>query len=83
MVVLAAMRIISLFYIAISNLYVMSPIIPVGKKPEETRKTLPCGGNNFINNVLFYFKTYTWFVLFHIAHICVDFDCISNKYRSS
>lgn len=84
MVVVIAMRIISFFYIANSNFYVMSPIIPMGKKPKEARKkTLPYGGNSFINNVLSHFKTCACFVLYNIAHLCIEFDCVSNKYRNS
>lgn len=84
MVVVIAMRIISFFYIAFSNLYVMAPIIPMGEKPKETRKkALPYGGNNFINDVLFNSKTCTCFVLFNIAHLCIEFDCVSSKCGSS
>lgn len=81
MVVMIAMRIIRFFYIAISNLYVMSPVIPMGKKTQKTpEKTFHYGGNNFINNVLFHFKTCTCFVLFNIAHLCIEFGCFSDKY---
>lgn len=40
MVVVIAMRVISFFYIAISNLYVMSRIMPMEKKLKETRRKL-------------------------------------------
>lgn len=40
MVVMIAMRIIRFFYIAISNLYVMSPVIPMGKKTQKNQKKL-------------------------------------------
>lgn len=43
-------------------------------------KTCPYGGDSFSNNVLSHFKTCTCFVLSDIAHLCIEFDCVSNKY---
>lgn len=78
MVVMIAMRIISFFYIAISNLYVMSPVIPMGKKnPQKQLKET-------ISLTMCFFTLKLVHALYSlIAHLCIEFGCFSNKYGHS
>lgn len=76
MIGVIAMRIISFFYIVCN----VSSNSNGEKTQRNQKKTLPYGGNNFINNVLFHFKTCSFALhslILLISH-CIEFVLVTN-----